>query len=149
MNEQQIKETALTNGFAEWNLESERKVFESNFKYGSDLEKVVFCKSANKYKAISELEGMHILNEITGRLNSHWGLWQKARKGMLNWVAVSAEDPPLNMTVLIAWHDAPDVEPDMDFMDVCMDTGHYYWANYEKDAPSHWMVMPRMIGKVV
>lgn len=136
------------NDYAVFSLDQERQQFESNFSYESDLNKVVFCESENKYKAIAELQHMHILTEITGRLNAHWGLWQKARKGVSTWVAVTNEDPPLNTNVLIAWDDAPDVEPEMDFMDVCMDTGNHYWSNYESDAPTHWMHLPKMIGKV-
>ncbi|EXA86682.1 DUF551 domain-containing protein [Acinetobacter baumannii] len=57
------------------------------------------------------------------------------------WHSAKDQEPPLDTTVLICWEDAPEVEPEMDYM-TCDEDLNHYWANFEKDAPSHWMPLP-------
>lgn len=62
---------------------------------------------------------------------------------MDNWISVEDEFPPSDTMVLICWSDSPDIEPEKDFMDICMDTGCKFWSNYLNDEPTHWMPLPK------
>ncbi|WP_228270271.1 hypothetical protein, partial [Acinetobacter bereziniae] len=59
-----------------------------------------------------------------------------------DWTHVEKKEPDLGETVLVCWDYMPDVEPEMDFMESDVDTGNHYWANCEKEPPTHWMAIP-------
>jgi len=64
------------------------------------------------------------------------------------WNSVDDKEPPLGTMVLICWSDAPDVEPEKDYMDHDVDHGVNYWANYnDGDEPSHWMMLPKPVAQ--
>jgi hypothetical protein len=64
------------------------------------------------------------------------------------WNSVGDKEPPLGTMVLICWSDAPDVEPEKDYMDHDVDHGVNYWANYnDGDEPSHWMLLPEPVAQ--
>lgn len=72
-----------------------------------------------------------------------WKVWQAAKaQAVPEWISVEDELPPSDTMVLICWSDSPNVEPEKDFMDVCVDTGCPFWANSLNDEPSHWMPLP-------
>ena len=64
------------------------------------------------------------------------------------WISINDKEPPLGVMVLICWSDAPDVEPEKDYMDQDVDHGVNYWANYnDGDEPSHWMLLPEPVAQ--
>lgn len=73
-----------------------------------------------------------------------WDFWKAAKAQTVpEWISLNAKEPPLGTMVLICWSDAPDVEPEKDYMDHDVDRGINYWANYnDGDEPSHWMLLP-------
>lgn len=76
-----------------------------------------------------------------------WEIWQVAQ-AVPEWIDVNHKEPPLNTMVLICWSDAPDVEPEKDYMDHDVDHGVNYWANYnDGDEPSHWMLLPEPVAQ--
>ena len=69
-------------------------------------------------------------------------------QAVLKWNSVDDKEPPLGTMVLICWSDAPDVEPEKDYMDHDVDHGVNYWANYNNgDEPSHWMLLPKPVAQ--
>ena len=71
------------------------------------------------------------------------GLEEAKAQTVPEWISLNAKEPPLGTMVLICWSDAPDVEPEKDYMDHDVDRGINYWANYnDGDEPSHWMLLP-------
>lgn len=62
---------------------------------------------------------------------------------MSEWISVEDELPPSDEMVLICWSDSPEIEPEKDFMDICVDTGCPFWSNSLNDEPSHWMPLPK------
>ena len=76
-----------------------------------------------------------------------WEMWHAA-KSVPEWISLNAKEPPLGTMVLICWSDAPDVEPEKDYMDHDVDRGINYWANYnDGDEPSHWMLLPEPVAQ--
>lgn len=59
----------------------------------------------------------------------------------MNWISTKDKEPPMDTTVLICWSDAPDIDPEMDYMTVDENLNGY-WANYNGDEPTHWMPLP-------
>lgn len=57
---------------------------------------------------------------------------------LATWISVKDEEPPLDKMVLVCWSDAPDIDPEIDYMTVDEDLNHI-WANYDNEPPSHWM----------
>lgn len=133
---------------AVFDANQERRKYEALCVSKDALERIEYVKAFNGYMPKHEFKDSTLVMSMATQLSYGWSAWQKARKGTLTWVSVADEEPELNTTVLIAWDDAPDVEPDMDYLDVCIDTGSHYWANYEKDKPSHWMYVPKLMAKV-
>ena len=78
-----------------------------------------------------------------------WDFWQAAKaQAVPEWNSVDDKEPPLGTMVLICWSDAPDVEPEKDYMDHDVDHGVNYWANYnDGDEPSHWMLLPKPVAR--
>ena len=78
-----------------------------------------------------------------------WGAWRAAKaQAVQEWISVEDKEPDCGETVLITWSDAPDVEPEKDFMDIDLDTGALYWSNYnDGDEPSHWMPLPKPVAQ--
>ena len=71
-----------------------------------------------------------------------------AKAQVPEWNSVDDKEPPLGTMVLICWSDAPDVEPEKDYMDHDVDHGVNYWANYnDGDEPSHWMLLPKPVAQ--
>lgn len=60
-------------------MNKEREVFESAYRFDSDLKYVVFCDVENKYKSQKEYEDYESVRQMAGRLNSHWGIWKAAK----------------------------------------------------------------------
>ena len=77
-------------------------------------------------------------------LTAAWWMFAEVAKAQVpEWISLNAKEPPLGTMVLICWSDAPDVEPEKDYMDHDVDHGVNYWANYNGgDEPSHWMPLP-------
>ena len=71
------------------------------------------------------------------------GLGRSKAQAVLEWISVNDQLPPSDEMVLICWSDSPDIEPEKDFMDICVDTGCPFWANSLNDEPSHWMPLPK------
>lgn len=86
-------------------------------------------------------------------LNMAWEMWSSAKhsakaQAVPEWNSVDDKEPPLGTMVLICWSDAPDVEPEKDYMDHDVDHGVNYWANYnDGDEPSHWMLLPKPVAQ--
>ena len=75
-------------------------------------------------------------------------MWQAKAQAVPEWISLNAKEPPLGTMVLICWSDAPDVEPEKDYMDHDVDRGINYWANYnDGDEPSHWMLLPEPVAQ--
>lgn len=55
-----------------------------------------------------------------------------------SWISVKDEEPPIDTMVLICWSDSPEVQPEIDYM-TCDEEINHYWANFERDPPTHWM----------
>ena len=74
-----------------------------------------------------------------------WHMWQAAQEQMLHgrWISVIDQLPPSGEMVLICWADNPEIEPEKDFMDVCVDTANKYWSNFGDDQPTHWQPLPQ------
>ena len=74
--------------------------------------------------------------------------WKAKAQAVPEWNSVDDKEPPLGTMVLICWSDAPDVEPEKDYMDHDVDHGVNYWANYnDGDEPSHWMLLPKPVAQ--
>lgn len=71
---------------------------------------------------------------------ARWEAWKERAKvqAVSTWISVDDEWPPTDIMVLICWADAPDVTPEQDYMTIDEDLNSV-WANYNNDAPSHWM----------
>ncbi|WP_432708556.1 DUF551 domain-containing protein [Pedobacter sp.] len=76
------------------------------------------------------------------QMRQMWLMWEKAQ-AVPEWISVNDQLPPSDEMVLICWSDSPDIEPEKDFMDICVDTGCPFWANSLNDEPSHWMPLPK------
>lgn len=77
-------------------------------------------------------------------INWGWSAWLKSKaQAVPQWISVNDQLPPSDEMVLICWSDSPDIEPEKDFMDICVDTGCPFWANSLNDEPSHWMPLPK------
>lgn len=148
----QVKQvSAQAQSFSEcgvFDYDSERRLFESLHASDVLFERVEYVPQLCGYMAKPEFQDSMIVMTLASLLAASWATWQIARKGVMLWVAVADEEPPLNTDVLIAWEESPDIDPDTDYMDVCVDTGNHYWANYHNDKPSHWMHVPKLMGKV-
>jgi hypothetical protein len=84
-------------------------------------------------------------NYENDKLQFAWKAWKAKSKAVPKWISVDEQEPECGETVLICWSDALDVDPEMDFMDIDVETGAYYWSNCEVDKPTHWMPLPKMI----
>ena len=71
------------------------------------------------------------------------GLGRSKAQAVPQWISVNDQLPPSDEMVLICWSDSPDIEPEKDFMDICVDTGCPFWANSLNDEQSHWMPLPK------
>lgn len=77
-----------------------------------------------------------------------WLIGLNRAQAVPEWNSVDDKEPPLGTMVLICWSDAPDVEPEKDYMDHDVDHGVNYWANYnDGDEPSHWMLLPKPVAQ--
>lgn len=94
----------------------------------------------------TELSEEDIL-EIYHRVNSGWAMWKKAVTFMLEkaraqavptWISLKDKEPPTDTMVLICWSNAPDVQPESDYM-TCDEDLNHIWANFYRDPPTHWM----------
>ena len=56
------------------------------------------------------------------------------------WIPLSEGYPPIGESVLVSYL-YPDVEPEIDFMEVCADTGAEYFANNTE--VTHWLPIPK------
>ncbi|ENZ9380148.1 DUF551 domain-containing protein [Acinetobacter baumannii] len=64
---------------------------------------------------------------------------EKAKaQAVSTWISVEDEEPPTDTMILICWSDAPDVQPEIDYM-TCDDDLNHIWANFDSDPPTHWM----------
>lgn len=102
-------------------------------------------------------EAKMYFGELDSSTNKQWTTWC-ACLGMLHleagrskevpeWISVDSEEPPLGTMVLICWSDAPDIEPEKDYMEYEVDFGTRYWANCnDGDEPSHWMPLPKPVA---
>lgn len=57
------------------NLVKERELFESKYRFNSDLKYLVYCLAQNKYKPNDENKKMHIVQTMADRANSHFETW--------------------------------------------------------------------------
>ena len=83
-------------------------------------------------------------------MNSRWDAWLRCAKhrdaelekakaqAVPSWISVKDEEPPIDTMVLICWSDSPEVQPEIDYM-TCDEEINHYWANFERDPPTHWM----------
>lgn len=110
-----------------------------------------------RFKAWAESKNLNTDGE-TGRNYSYtfhdsktqaaFDAWEAAKAQVPEWNSVDDKEPPLGTMVLICWSDAPDVEPEKDYMDHDVDHGVNYWANYNNgDEPSHWMLLPKPVAQ--
>jgi hypothetical protein len=80
--------------------------------------------------------------EVAGRL-----IWGAAKaKAVPTWISLENDEPPIDKMVLICWADAPDIEPEIDYMTTDEDLNHI-WANFDNDPPSHWMYFHKVPSK--
>ena len=98
-------------------------------------------------KDLDDCERRFPNNRYAGwNFKSDWELWQAAKsQAVPEWISVDEQEPECGETVLVCWADALDVDPEMDFMDIDVETGAYYWSNCEADKPTHWMPLPKVI----
>ena len=89
------------------------------------------------------------IEKLVSGLIFSWKAWKEAKaQAVPKWISVEDKEPDCGETVLITWSDAPDVEPEKDFMDIDLDTGALYWSNYnDGDEPSHWMPLPKPVAQ--
>lgn len=137
-------------------LNKEREAFEAEWKnLGGNLNSF---QIVNKMYVLTEnvQSAGPIVKELSERaINSAFALWliQAKQKNTVieqltadlekaqavpTWISLEDEEPPLDKMVLVCWSDAPDVDPEIDYMTVDEDLNHI-WANYDNDPPSHWM----------
>ncbi|ENU07778.1 hypothetical protein [Acinetobacter calcoaceticus] len=67
-----------------------------------------------------------------------WELWQIKAQALPTWIDIRGEEPTTDTMVLICWSDAPDIQPEIDYM-TCDDDLNHIWANFDSDPPTHWM----------
>lgn len=130
---------------AKW--KQERPLFEAAFIHSHLLPFFNFNENTGDYEIKSEYENDEDRALSFNVLNTGWAMWLRAKRDakaqtIPKWISVEDELPPSDTMVLICWSDSPDVEPEKDFMDVCVDTGCHFWANSLNDEPSHWMHLP-------
>ena len=113
------------------NIKKEREAFE---KHASKF----FTDSKEAFKTNGD---QYLYDEVIWM----WDCWIERAKAqaVLEWISVNDQLPPSDEMVLICWSDSPDIEPEKDFMDICVDTGCPFWANSLNDEPSHWMPLPK------
>ncbi|WP_149931719.1 DUF551 domain-containing protein [Acinetobacter oleivorans] len=71
--------------------------------------------------------------------DSMFGAWLGAKaQAVPIWISVKDEEPPTDTMVLICWSNAPDVQPESDYM-TCDEDLNHIWANFYRDPPTHWM----------
>jgi hypothetical protein len=92
---------------------------------------------------VNEFFSYYLSSTIIDCINWSWQSWLKAKESAVpEWISLKDKEPNIGETVLICWSDDFDIEPEKDFMDIDIDSGVYYWANYENDKPTHWMPLP-------
>jgi len=129
--------------------------FEAKYWLPSHFEFVVFDMNQGNYVIKDGLDSdlEDDATEVYHRVNTGWAMWKKAinftkAQAVPEWNSVDDKEPPLGTMVLICWSDAPDVEPEKDYMDHDVDHGVNYWANYnDGDEPSHWMLLPKPVAQ--
>ena len=112
-------------------IQKEREAFENHLKKMGKTDNETFSKNEDDSY---QMEIIHF----------GWKIWQAAKtQAVSQWISVNDQLPPSDEMVLICWSDSPDIEPEKDFMDICVDTGCPFWANSLNDEPSHWMPLPK------
>jgi len=119
-------------------------------KFGADhnMEGCSFTEIVGRmFSKIEEMTAqVNTLDEML--LNQGEALVKAKAQAVPEWNSVDDKEPPLGTMVLICWSDAPDVEPEKDYMDHDVDHGVNYWANYnDGDEPSHWMLLPKPVAQ--
>ncbi|CAI3129100.1 DUF551 domain-containing protein [Acinetobacter baumannii] len=87
------------------------------------------------FGADNNMEGC-TFTEIVERLIAE--LEKAKAQAVPTWISVKDEEPPADTMVLICWSDAPDVQPESDYM-TCDEDLNHIWANFYRDPPTHWM----------
>lgn len=109
-------------------------------KHNCDYEQL----KANLDKQEAEVGSRYLIG-----FSADWAVWQEAwqvaQEQMLQgqWISVIDQLPPSDEMVLICWADNPEIEPEKDFVDVCVDTANQYWSNFSDDQPTHWQPLPQ------
>ncbi|EKU39857.1 MULTISPECIES: DUF551 domain-containing protein [Acinetobacter] len=131
------------------NLNKEREAFLNTFQYYKGRRDIIFSHEHELFMTRSNNPSEVAQKEISN-MNSRWDAWLRCAKhrdaelekakaqAVPSWISVKDEEPPIDTMVLICWSDSPEVQPEIDYM-TCDEEINHYWANFERDPPTHWM----------
>ena len=121
--------------------EMKRQAFEAYFKNTEIYNRECHVRKADILESWSE----HLSYYSNIIAHESFLMWQAAQEQVLQgqWISVIDQLPPSGEMVLICWADNPEIEPEKDFMDVCVDTANKYWSNFGDDQPTHWQPLPQ------
>lgn len=72
--------------------------------------------------------------------------WEIKAQTVPTWISLEDDEPPIDKMVLICWADAPDIDPEIDYI-TTDENLHHIWANFDNDPPSHWMYFHKVPSK--
>ncbi|MEW5969305.1 MAG: hypothetical protein AB1706_05475 [Pseudomonadota bacterium] len=131
------------------NLNKEREAFLNTFQYYKGRRDIIFSHEHELFMTRSNNPSEVAQKEISN-MNSRWDAWLRCAKhrdaelekakaqAVPSWISVKDEEPLIDTMVLICWSDSPEVQPEIDYM-TCDEEINHYWANFERDPPTHWM----------
>lgn len=131
------------------NLNKEREAFLNTFQYYKGRRDIIFSHEHELFMTRLNNPSEVAQKEISN-MNSRWDAWLRCAKhrdaelekakaqAVPSWISVKDEEPPIDTMVLICWSDSPEVQPEIDYM-TCDEEINHYWANFERDPPTHWM----------
>lgn len=131
------------------NLNKEREAFLNTFQYYKGRRDIIFSHEHELFMTRSNNPSEVAQKEISN-MNNRWDAWLRCAKhrdaelekakaqAVPSWISVKDEEPLIDTMVLICWSDSPEVQPEIDYM-TCDEEINHYWANFERDPPTHWM----------